>query len=135
MAQRKHGICPRSHSKWMADVEPIQRYRVSVNPVHTHQPVSITSKITLAHFPAPKLLGRNVSQVPLPGFAIEQKNERKVGLGVCVCVCVCVWRGTLLCFPPFIHPPSYLNSMSCWFSPCCYSFYSLLVPAESLSRD
>ena len=98
MAQTKHGICPRSHSKWMADVGPIQRCRVSVNPVHTHQPVSITSKITLAHFPAPKLLGRNVSQVPLPGFAIEQKNERKVGLGVCVCVCVCMWRGTLLCF-------------------------------------
>lgn len=55
--------------------------------------------------------------VPLPGFVVEQNNERKVGFGVCVGG----WSFTFLGLLPFLHPSGYLN-------PTSYLVLCLLLP-------
>ena len=66
-------------------------------------------------------LGAMFPRCPCLGLQLNRKMKEKLVLRcVCVCVCVCVCRGsfTSLCFPPFLQPPGYLNSVSCW-SPAC----------------
>ena len=70
--------------------------------------------------------------VPLPGFVVEQNNERKVGFGVCV------WGGVFhLPGPPSFPSPLWLPKSHTLFGPLLVATLFILSwwPAESLPRD